>query len=120
MTISNSQKGSTYCLVTLPIVFVVVLITFALILYAWRKKKKPHDKGEAFINDDGNQDLELPIFSLDKIAKATCNFSINNKLGEGGFGEVYKGVLEEGGEIAVKRLSKTSRQGLVEFQNEAM
>ncbi|KAJ0470458.1 putative protein kinase RLK-Pelle-DLSV family [Helianthus annuus] len=98
-----------------------VLITFAFILYAWRKKKKSHDqKGEAFINDDGNQDLELPIFSLDKIAKATGNFSINNKLGEGGFSEVYKGVLEEGGEIAVKRLSKTSRQGLVEFKNEAM
>ncbi|KAJ0465597.1 putative protein kinase RLK-Pelle-DLSV family [Helianthus annuus] len=105
------DKKKTHLKVTFPVVFVVVLITLGLILYAWKKKKNSHDICE---------DLELPLFSLDKIAKATGNFSINNKLGQGGFGEVYKGVLEEGGEIAVKRLSKTSRQGLVEFQNEAM
>ncbi|GKE52383.1 mitogen-activated protein kinase kinase kinase, partial [Tanacetum coccineum] len=44
----------------------------------------------------------------------------SNKLGEGGFGPVYKGVLEEGQEIAVKRLSKSSRQGLDEFENEVI
>ncbi|KAJ9553573.1 hypothetical protein OSB04_017618 [Centaurea solstitialis] len=65
---------------------------------------------------DGN--LEVPLFSLSTISKATNNFSINNMLGEGGFGPVYKGVLEEGQEIAVKRLSKSSRQGLDEFENE--
>lgn len=58
------------------------------------------------------------MFSLSKIIKATDNFSIDNKLGQGGFGAVYKGVLDEGEEIAVKRLSKTSKQGLDEFQNE--
>ncbi|GKA08436.1 G-type lectin S-receptor-like serine/threonine-protein kinase [Tanacetum coccineum] len=52
------------------------------------------------------------------IAKSTNNFSINNKLGEGGFGPVYKGVLEDGREIAVKRLSETSTQGVDEFKNE--
>ncbi|KAK4485098.1 hypothetical protein RD792_007707 [Penstemon davidsonii] len=49
---------------------------------------------------------------------ATENFSINNKLGEGGFGPVYKGLLEDGREIAVKRLSRTSLQGVNEFKNE--
>ncbi|KAI7739623.1 hypothetical protein M8C21_001579 [Ambrosia artemisiifolia] len=52
------------------------------------------------------------------IAKSTCNFSITNKLGQGGFGSVYKGVLDDGREIAVKRLSKSSSQGLDEFKNE--
>ena len=36
------------------------------------------------------EDLEVPFFSLAIIATATNNFSINNKLGEGGFGHVYK------------------------------
>nr|XP_043636815.1 G-type lectin S-receptor-like serine/threonine-protein kinase At4g27290 [Erigeron canadensis] len=61
---------------------------------------------------------DLPVFSLYEIAKATENFSINNKIGEGGFGLVYKGVLEGGREVAVKRLSESSKQGLDEFKNE--
>ncbi|KAJ9553823.1 hypothetical protein OSB04_017868 [Centaurea solstitialis] len=77
--------------------------------------------------------IEVPLFSLSTISRATDKFSINNKLGEGGFGAVYKftlktirtngnieGVLEEGQEIAVKRLSKSSRQGLDEFKNEVI
>ncbi|XP_042374735.1 G-type lectin S-receptor-like serine/threonine-protein kinase B120 [Zingiber officinale] len=54
------------------------------------------------------------------IAEATNNFSVNNKLDQGGFGPVYKGRLVEGQEIAVKRLSKTSSQGVDEFKNEVM
>ncbi|GAY52992.1 hypothetical protein CUMW_146120 [Citrus unshiu] len=68
-------------------------------------------------NEDQNIDLELPLFELATIANATDNFSINNKLGEGGFGPVYK--LVDGQEIAVKRLSKISEQGLKELKNEA-
>ncbi|KAM0063418.1 putative protein kinase RLK-Pelle-DLSV family [Helianthus debilis subsp. tardiflorus] len=62
---------------------------------------------------DDNEDLELPLYSLSTIFHATNNFSMNNKLGEGGFGPVYK-------EIAVKRLAKTSTQGLHEFKNEVI
>ncbi|XP_052289567.1 G-type lectin S-receptor-like serine/threonine-protein kinase At4g27290 isoform X8 [Citrus sinensis] len=67
-----------------------------------------------------NMDLELPLFELATIANATNNFSINNKLGEGGFGPVYKGTLVDGQEIAVKRLSKISEQGLKELKNEVI
>nr|GMC87973.1 G-type lectin S-receptor-like serine/threonine-protein kinase At1g11300 isoform X1 [Ipomoea batatas] len=52
--------------------------------------------------------------------KATENFHSSNKLGEGGFGLVYKGVLEDGQEIAVKRLSESSAQGQKEFMNEVI
>uniref|UniRef100_A0A2N9ILV9 non-specific serine/threonine protein kinase n=1 Tax=Fagus sylvatica TaxID=28930 RepID=A0A2N9ILV9_FAGSY len=62
--------------------------------------------------------MELPLFDLSTIARATDDFSLNNKLGEGGFGPVYKGTLLEGKDIAVKRLSKSSGQGLNEFKNE--
>ncbi|KAJ4825798.1 hypothetical protein Tsubulata_021802, partial [Turnera subulata] len=53
--------------------------------------------------------------SLYTIHKATEHFCDQNRLGQGGFGPVYKGVIEDGKEIAVKRLSKTSHQGLNEF-----
>ncbi|KAL3612533.1 hypothetical protein D5086_003553, partial [Populus alba] len=66
------------------------------------------------------EDMELPSFHLATIVKATDNFSSNNKLGQGGFGPVYKGTLIDGQEIAVKRLSKSSRQGLTEFKNEVI
>ncbi|MBA0598760.1 hypothetical protein Gorai_008507, partial [Gossypium raimondii] len=54
------------------------------------------------------------------IEVATNNFSYSNKLGEGGFGEVYKATLPNGQEIAVKRLSRSSGQGIEEFKNEAL
>ncbi|KAL2327793.1 hypothetical protein Fmac_021220 [Flemingia macrophylla] len=61
---------------------------------------------------------DLRIFNLSVLANATENFSTKNKLGEGGFGPVYKGKLIDGQELAVKRLSKKSGQGLEEFKNE--
>ncbi|KAL0320732.1 UNVERIFIED_CONTAM: G-type lectin S-receptor-like serine/threonine-protein kinase [Sesamum radiatum] len=67
-----------------------------------------------------NEDLELPLFKLSMIAAATNNFSSGNMIGEGGFGPVYKGNLSAQEEIAVKRLSKTSTQGLEEFKNEVI
>ncbi|GMN49791.1 hypothetical protein TIFTF001_018952 [Ficus carica] len=61
---------------------------------------------------------ELPLIDLATISAATDNFSNSNKLGQGGFGSVYKGVLASGKEVAVKRLSGKSWQGLEEFKNE--
>ncbi|XP_038981791.1 G-type lectin S-receptor-like serine/threonine-protein kinase At1g11300 [Phoenix dactylifera] len=63
---------------------------------------------------------EFSLFHFSRIADATNNFSAENKLGEGGFGPVYKGQLPEGHEIAVKRLAAHSGQGLVEFKNEVL
>ncbi|KAJ9554442.1 hypothetical protein OSB04_018487 [Centaurea solstitialis] len=104
------------------------LILFA-VAYAYRKKKKRlrrKEKGNWYGVDKKNssvqiEDLdELPFFSLSNVAKDTDNFSINNKTGEGGFGAVYKGVLDDGRDVAVKRLSETSQQGLDEFKNEVI
>ncbi|KAL3643348.1 hypothetical protein CASFOL_014163 [Castilleja foliolosa] len=64
------------------------------------------------------EELDLPLFDFATLIIATDKFSDANKLGQGGFGSVYKGVLNEGQEIAVKRLSKNSGQGLYEFMNE--
>ncbi|KAI9126295.1 hypothetical protein K1719_002716 [Acacia pycnantha] len=62
---------------------------------------------------------EQKVFSYETLVSATKNFNIHHKLGEGGFGPVYKGKLEDGREIAVKKLSIRSNQGKKEFINEA-
>ncbi|XP_019190162.1 PREDICTED: probable LRR receptor-like serine/threonine-protein kinase At1g07650 isoform X1 [Ipomoea nil] len=66
------------------------------------------------------QDLELKtgLFTFKQIKAATNNFNVANKIGEGGFGPVYKGTLLDGTIIAVKQLSTKSRQGYREFLNE--
>ncbi|KAJ9554420.1 hypothetical protein OSB04_018465 [Centaurea solstitialis] len=108
---------------------VLAISSAALLLLAvacvWKKTKKGReylkstfDKKNTIVPID---DVDsLPYFSLHEIVKATDNFSIYNKIGEGGFGPVYKGVLEDGREVAVKRLSETSQQGLDEFKNEVI
>lgn len=63
---------------------------------------------------------ELPLLKFEDLLVATNKFHESHKLGQGGFGEVYKGRLKDGQDIAVKRLSTTSRQGLQEFMNEVV
>ncbi|KAJ9141474.1 hypothetical protein P3X46_032011 [Hevea brasiliensis] len=110
--------------------FVIILIA-----YLWLKKnrklerKKWHErlfdtyyKDTLEANEVGGRisNPEIAFFDLRTILTATNNFSLANKLGQGGFGFVYKGQLSNGQEVAVKRLSKNSRQGLEEFKNEVM
>ncbi|XP_060675529.1 cysteine-rich receptor-like protein kinase 10 [Ziziphus jujuba] len=64
--------------------------------------------------------IESLQFDLETIETATSRFSEDNKLGEGGFGEVFEGTLPNRQEIAVKRLSKSSSQGAEEFKNEVV
>ncbi|KAF8025805.1 hypothetical protein BT93_F2590 [Corymbia citriodora subsp. variegata] len=96
----------------------VFLILVLLTICVLQCKKKNMELPEGDNPEDQEEDLELPLFDLSTIAIATNYFSTDNKVGEGGFGPVYKGVLMGGQEIAVKRLSMTSRQGLHEFKNE--
>ncbi|KAE8696761.1 putative S-locus-specific glycoprotein S13 precursor [Hibiscus syriacus] len=69
---------------------------------------------------ENEYDLELPLVEFATIQAATNNFSAANKIGEGGYGPVYKGELQSGQEVAVKRLAENSGQGLQEFKNEVL
>ncbi|KAI3736242.1 hypothetical protein L6452_15780 [Arctium lappa] len=69
-------------------------------------------------NENDSQTIGIPFFAFERISASTDGFSEANKLGEGGFGPVYKGKFPGGLEIAVKRLSIHSGQGLEEFKNE--
>ncbi|TKY68591.1 G-type lectin S-receptor serine/threonine-protein kinase [Spatholobus suberectus] len=67
---------------------------------------------------DLKEEHDLKVFSYASLMEATNGFSSGNKLGQGGFGLVYKGILSTRQEVAVKTLSKSSGQGLIEFKNE--
>ncbi|XP_056172046.1 G-type lectin S-receptor-like serine/threonine-protein kinase At1g61480 [Syzygium oleosum] len=73
---------------------------------AWKEQLKQDDA------------LELTLFSFNNILLATDKFSTTSKLGQGGFGSVYKAKMDDGKEVAVKRLSSSSAQGVQEFKNE--
>ncbi|PKA52395.1 Cysteine-rich receptor-like protein kinase 41 [Apostasia shenzhenica] len=77
-----------------------------------------YDTNEFFSDEDEMRNSEIQSFEFSAIKIATSNFAPQNKLGKGGFGTVYKGVLTNGREIAVKRLSSSSGQGLAEMKNE--
>ncbi|KAK7324758.1 hypothetical protein VNO77_28582 [Canavalia gladiata] len=64
--------------------------------------------------------VEVPCYTFASILAATDNFSDSNRLGQGGYGPVYKGRFPGGQHIAVKRLSTVSTQGLEEFKNEVV
>ncbi|KAK7262699.1 hypothetical protein RJT34_30275 [Clitoria ternatea] len=105
-------------------VSVVLIVLFAYFCTCFTKTKYK-DEAEKTMppqaeNENGQEDLDLPFVDLATIVDATNNFSMHNKLGEGGFGPVYKGTLQDGQEIAVKRLSMDSGQGLQEFKNEVI
>ncbi|CAL5344840.1 unnamed protein product [Camellia sinensis] len=84
------------------------------------KKRSPEYSTEVPFEDNLNQVKleELPLFKFEKLAIATDEFNWTNKLGQGGFGLVYK--FPDGREIAVKRLSRSSEQVLEELMNEVV
>ncbi|XP_031247762.1 cysteine-rich receptor-like protein kinase 10 isoform X2 [Pistacia vera] len=103
----------------------ILLLGCFLIYYFWIRKLKSKGSKKR-INDpsaagDFNSNApNLITYNFHDIEAATDRFSFENKLGEGGYGPVYKALLPNGQEVAVKKLSKTSTQGYEEFRNEVM
>ncbi|KAF6159068.1 hypothetical protein GIB67_032685 [Kingdonia uniflora] len=122
---SGKKRRRTAVVVSLSIFLGILLSGLAIWFIIWRARRKqrgkPENKScEKDTDEIQNNELDLPTFDFLTIAKATNNFSLDNKVGEGGFGPVYKGKLVNGQEIAVKRFSKKSGQGVQEFQNEVI
>ncbi|XP_042039966.1 G-type lectin S-receptor-like serine/threonine-protein kinase At4g27290 isoform X2 [Salvia splendens] len=120
---NGGNRGRKRTIVIASATSVAVMVFMCLLfvyVYGRRRKNDTSMNDEGLFSATHVKEAELPFFSLPTILKATDNFSNKNKLGEGGFGPVYRGLLEDGQEIAVKRLSKTSRQGVNELRNEVM
>ncbi|XP_015868178.3 cysteine-rich receptor-like protein kinase 26 isoform X2 [Ziziphus jujuba] len=108
----KSDTKRTVVIIVVVLTAVIIIVLGICIFFKRRKAKKKLQTPEDI---DG---LECVQFDFGAIKAATDDFSDANKLGEGGFGAVYKGRLSNGQYIAVKRLSKTSQQGDLEFKNE--
>ncbi|GMY37058.1 cysteine-rich receptor-like protein kinase 10 [Fagus crenata] len=112
---------------SLTIVAIVAPISVSVVLflmgYCFLVRRKAKKKYGAIQEEDASNEIstvESLQFDFATIEAATNKFSDDNKLGEGGFGQVYKGILPNGQEIAVKRLSRSSGQGAGEFKNEVV
>ncbi|KAJ9567066.1 hypothetical protein OSB04_003032 [Centaurea solstitialis] len=92
------------------------LLVLVVVVIIWWKCCFKHNKKKD--KDFEGMELKTISFSLKQLKTATGNFNGTNKIGEGGFGPVYKGTLSDGSVIAVKQLSSESRQGNREFLNE--
>ncbi|XP_037487804.1 receptor-like serine/threonine-protein kinase SD1-7 isoform X2 [Triticum dicoccoides] len=115
--------------IVLPIISCLLLL--ACIVFSWMykyrgkwgKKKNQKKLMLGYISTSNSlegKNTEFPCFSYEDILSGTKSFADSNLLGRGGFGKVYKGTLEGGNEVAVKRLSKSSGQGTLEFKNEVV
>ncbi|KAL5770390.1 hypothetical protein ACOSP7_014544 [Xanthoceras sorbifolium] len=122
------EKTWVWILIAVAATLIVILLGI-LVFMRWRRLRlqekfllelmtldNPSEAKELEI--DGNKGHNLKVYSISSIMDATNCFSFENKLGEGGFGPVYKGLLSDGRETAIKRLSGRSGQGLLEFKNE--
>ncbi|XP_057764771.1 G-type lectin S-receptor-like serine/threonine-protein kinase At1g11330 isoform X1 [Salvia miltiorrhiza] len=128
----DQKKDSKKIIIIVVVVVFFIASICACVSWKWiaarRGKKKSSQLGKqdpSFLADSSLQDVlsqvnleELPLFKFETVANATNNFFEDSKLGKGGFGSVYKGELVDGREIAVKRLSQASTQGMQEFMNE--
>ncbi|CAL5410955.1 unnamed protein product [Camellia sinensis] len=120
---SSPGKGGISSQVLVAIIVSIggsVLLIIIGLCFICRRGKKKHDAVESDIVGNEITSVQSLQFDLATIQVATNNFSDHNKIGQGGFGSVYKGILTNGQEIAVKRLSRKSGQGAEEFKNEAV
>lgn len=87
--------------------------------HLFKRKRGPQQQDDPSDNYfTGSENITR--FSYRELVRATSNFDQGNKIGEGGYGPVYKGTLKDGTLIAVKVLSLHSRQGAKEFLNELL
>ncbi|KAK7405351.1 hypothetical protein VNO78_06599 [Psophocarpus tetragonolobus] len=108
---SSMSAGSVVAIVAGVVVFLVLV--FGILWWRGCLRQK-----SSLAKELKGLKLQMGIFALRQIKVATNNFDKANKIGEGGFGPVYKGNLSDGTIIAVKQLSSKSKQGNREFLNE--
>ncbi|XP_022142209.1 putative receptor-like protein kinase At4g00960 [Momordica charantia] len=118
-------NATTVIIVVVSVVSAILLVVGIFIIFRLRKRKHKtaQEKFEGVALGDVTDEIssvETIQYDFDTIKVATDDFSTENKLGQGGFGAVYRGKLPNGQYIAVKRLANNSQQGDVEFKNEVL
>ncbi|XP_037482515.1 G-type lectin S-receptor-like serine/threonine-protein kinase At1g11330 [Triticum dicoccoides] len=127
----NNRGVPVVLKIVLPVISCLLILTCLYLLCMCRlrgiqRNKEPLRRSDLLqghlstLQEVWDPSLEFQCISLKDIDTATDSFHDTNVLGKGGFGEVYKGTLHDGKEVAVKRLSKGSEQGVEHFRNEVV
>ncbi|CAH9133658.1 unnamed protein product [Cuscuta epithymum] len=122
--LGSGKGGSKRTIITIVVSIaagLIALIICTFIVLKIRRKKMARNYSEVKENDSSIDEVnkeEFTQYDFITIKNATENFSDECKIGQGGFGAVYKGKLDNGLEVAVKRLSQASNQGNQEFKTE--
>ncbi|XP_028787870.1 cysteine-rich receptor-like protein kinase 10 [Neltuma alba] len=121
LTSSGKKKLSSRAVALIVVLVVASVILLGFVSFLLRRRAR-HRQRNILRENFGEElaTLESLQFSLTTIEAATNRFSHEKKIGRGGFGEVYKGTLPDGREIAVKKLSRSSGQGATEFKTEIL
>ncbi|KAL9266636.1 putative LRR receptor-like serine/threonine-protein kinase RKF3 [Drosera capensis] len=99
--------------------FGVLVLFFVGLVLVWRyRKRRVYGVWKRVNGGFGESGTSLMRFSLDEIKAATRNFSLGNLIGKGEYGNVYKGVLIDESEVAVKRFKNMSSAGEMDFAHE--
>jgi len=118
---STTKKTKTEIVIGITFGIVAALICIFLVILLWRRRVLKLAATDVDVEEDEAINAirsKLKIFTYADMKSATRDFDRENKLGEGGYGAVYKGILSDGKMVAVKQLSSESRQGKREFINE--
>ncbi|XP_059661597.1 cysteine-rich receptor-like protein kinase 25 [Cornus florida] len=119
---SRGKDGISTAVIIVAIVVAIIVMAVLFSTGFWCKMRKARKRDSYIRKKNVAYEIETVQsmqYDLGTIKAATKDFSDDNKIGEGGFGAVYKGTLPYNGqEIAVKRLSRSSVQGAMEFRNE--
>ncbi|XP_024311507.1 receptor-like serine/threonine-protein kinase SD1-8 isoform X2 [Brachypodium distachyon] len=121
--VNENRRGMLKILLPVTACLLVLACIFLVWICKFRGMRSRDIQKKAILSAStelGDENIELPFFSFRDIVTATEDFSNDNMLGQGGFGKVYKGMLEDDKEVAIKRLSKNSGQGAEEFRNEVV
>ncbi|XP_057853910.2 probable LRR receptor-like serine/threonine-protein kinase At1g56130 isoform X3 [Cryptomeria japonica] len=116
---SSHKKIKTGAVIGILFAGMVAVLTCLAFIIFWRRRarKSLEARGREQEALEGIQ-TKPNIFSYADMKNATSDFHEENKLGQGGFGTVHKGILPDGKIVAVKQLSSESKQGKREFINE--
>lgn len=112
----DGNQNMLWLWIFIPIVCVLVIGGFLGALFL-RSRSKAGETNPDIEAELDNCAVNPQKFKLRELKRATGNFNPENKLGQGGFGMVFKGKWE-GRDIAVKRVSEKSHQGKQEFISE--
>ncbi|XP_058070908.1 uncharacterized protein LOC131219940 [Magnolia sinica] len=109
---TSGKKNKTALAVGISVSVGVLCIVLVVVVFIWKRSKRMStDEDEEFLGMGPRPNT----FSYAELKTATEDFNPANKLGQGGFGPVFKGTLLDGRIVAVKQLSVASHQGKSQF-----